>query len=165
MEEFQIPPELMEKVKDPEVLKQQVEEGKMLHEILGFDDKTMLKFYLAAKSLFDRQEWKKAADAFLFLTSLNPYVHTYWFGLGMSEELREEYHGALLAYAMAILTEVFNPVPHYHSARCYLALGEKDNAVHSLEMAIECCKERDEYSRVLGLSKELLLRVKVEQQE
>jgi type III secretion system low calcium response chaperone LcrH/SycD len=165
MEEYKIPPEVMEMVKDPDILRKQVEEGKTLQEIFSFDDKTMLKFYLAAKSLFDRQEWKKAADAFMFLTSLNPYVSTYWLGLGMSEQLREEFHASLLAYAMAILTDIENPLPHYHSAKCYLALGEKHNAIQSFEMAIQCSKSKPEYAFLLNLSVDAVKKIKEGQQE
>lgn len=155
-EEYQIPEDAMEKAKDPQILKRQVEEGKTLQEIFGYDEKTMLRFYQAARALFLREEWKKSADAFLFLTSLNPYVHTYWLGLGLAETFREDYHGALLALAMAILTDVKNPVPHYHSARCYLAMNEKNNAKQSLKLAIECVDESGEHLPIKVACEKLL---------
>lgn len=156
MGEYEIPAEAMEQIKDPHALKRQIDEGKTLQEIFGYDDATMVKFYLCAKNLFERQEWKKSADAFLFLTSLNPYISSYWLGLGMSEQLRGKFQGALLAYAMAILTDVENPLPHYQSAKCYQSMGEMQNGIFSLELAVECAKRKPEYSNILEAAEEML---------
>ncbi len=148
LEEFRIPQEALEKLKDPLYVKNQVAEGRTFQEILGFTLKTMDKFYSAAYNLFQRQQYEEAADAFVFLTTLNPRIHTYWVGLGMSEQLNEEYDAALMAYSMAILTNVENPLPHYHSAACYHALQEKENAVASLEMALQHAGVKEEYAHI-----------------
>lgn len=142
LEEYQIPKEAMEKLKDPDVIRKQVKEGKTFQEILGYKQEAMDKFYETAHGLYQMQDYQKAADAFLFLTTLNPYVHNYWLGLGMSEQLNESYQGALLAYAMAILTDVENPVTHYQSGNCYLAMNDDANAIQSYEMAIRCAEGR-----------------------
>ncbi|MFQ5730114.1 MAG: CesD/SycD/LcrH family type III secretion system chaperone, partial [Waddliaceae bacterium] len=78
MEEYKIPEEAIEKLKDPEVIRRQIEEGKTFQEIIGYSVDTMEKFYQGAYNLFQQQEYRKAADAFVFLTTLNPYVHNYW---------------------------------------------------------------------------------------
>ena len=115
---------------------------------------TMEKFYQGAYNLFHQQEYRKAADAFVFLTTLNPYVHNYWLGLGMAEQLEGGYQEALLAYAMAILSDGSNPVTHYHSATCYRALNDKQSALQSLEMAIRCSGDKAEH---LNLKEQALL--------
>ena len=148
LSEFSIPREALEKLKDPLFVKNQVAEGKTFQEILGFSLATMDKFYGAAHNLYTRQQYEEAADAFVFLTTLNPRVHTYWVGLGMSEQLNEEYDAALMAYSMAILINVENPLPHYHSAACYFALQEKDNAILSLEMALQHAETKEEYAHI-----------------
>jgi type III secretion system low calcium response chaperone LcrH/SycD len=145
LEEFQIPKDAIEKLQDPEFLRKQVEEGKTFQEILGYNLETMEKFYTAACNLFQKQEYRQAADAFIFLSTLNPFVPTYWLGLGMSQQLDEEYRTALLAYGMAILTDVQNPLPHYHSGFCYRMLGEYENAKTSLDLAITTCNDFQEY--------------------
>lgn len=146
VEEYKIPEEALEKLKDPEVIRKQVKEGKTFQEIIGYSTETMEKFYGIARSLFERQEYNKAADAFVFLTTINPYVHNYWLGLGMSEQLNGGFQGALLAYAMAILTNPENPAAHYQSASCYRSLGDTKNAIMSFELAARCSGEEEEYS-------------------
>lgn len=146
VEEYKIPQEAIERLKDPEVIRKQVKEGKTFQEIIGYSKETMEKFYSIARSLFERQEYNKAADAFVFLTTLNPYVHNYWLGLGMSEQLNGGFQGALLAYAMAILTNPENPAAYYQSASCYRSLDDKKNAIMSFELAARCCGENEAYS-------------------
>lgn len=148
MGEYKIPEEAIEKLKDPEIIRRQIEEGKTFQEVLGYSVEAMEKFYQIAYNLFQQQEYQKAADAFVFLTTLNPYVHNYWLGLGMAEHLDGGYQGALLAYAMAILTDVENPVTHYHSATCYRALSDRQSALLSLEMAIRCAGDKPEHANL-----------------
>lgn len=148
MEEYNIPEEAIEKLKDPEILRRQMEEGKTFQEIIGYTDETMEKFYKVAYHLFQQQEYQKAADAFIFLTTLNPNIHSYWLGLGMSEQLCGGYQGALLAYAMAILTDVESPTAHYHSATCYRILHDNESALQSLEMAVRCAGDKTDFAHL-----------------
>lgn len=154
--EFEIPSDALEKMKDPAHIKKQVEEGKTFQEILGYSSETMDKFYDAAHHLFQKQQYEEAADAFVFLTTLNPKVHSYWLGLGMSEQLIEEHDSALLAYGMAILTNMENPLPHYHSASCYHALQDRNSAIISLELAIRQAEGREEFSLIKEKAEALL---------
>lgn len=149
LDEFNIPEEVAKKLQDPMLLRQHIQEGKSFQELLGYSDETMEKFYQAAYNLFQKQKYKEAAEAFTFLTTLNPERHNYWLGLGMSEQILEEFHGALLAYAMAMMSDVTNPVPHYHSANCYRALLDDSNALISLEQAIQQAGDKDEHKQLL----------------
>jgi type III secretion system low calcium response chaperone LcrH/SycD len=158
LEEFHIPKEALEKLKDPDIIRRQVKEGKTFQEILGYTPESMEKFYKVAHNLYQKQDYQRAADSFVFLTTLNPYVHNYWLGLGMSEQLCNNFQGALLAYAMAILTDIENPITHYHSGNCYLALNDVNNAIQSYEMAIRCAADNEAHHNI----KERAIRAKEE---
>ena len=149
LEEFRIPEEAIEQLKDPDVLHQQVTEGKTFQEILGYSYATMEKFYHIAYQLFQCQEYRRSADAFIFLTTLNPYVFNYWLGLGMAEQLDGQSDEALMAYGMATLTNPEHPVPHYHSGRCYLDLGNELEALTSLDLAIDYSEDDPEFTVIL----------------
>ncbi len=148
MEEFRIPKEALEKLKDPELLRRKINEGKVLQEIIGYTPETMEKFYQIAYKLFQHQQYQEAGDAFIFLTTLNPYVYNYWLGLGMSEQLCNKFDGALIAYATSILIKVENPISHYHSATCYTALKDYGNAIASLDLAIMYAGDHPEYASI-----------------
>lgn len=148
LEEFNIPEEITRQLQDPLLLRRHIQEGKSFQELLGYSDETMEKFYQAAYNLFQKQKYQKAAEAFTFLTTLNAERHNYWLGLGMSEQVLEEYHGALLAYAMAMMTDITNPLPHYHSANCYRSLLDNANALTALEQAISRAANSEEYQYI-----------------
>lgn len=156
MEEYRIPDEAVERLKNSEVLREHLEKGDTFQEIIGYSSEKMEDFYRIAYNLFQKQEYAKAADAFIFLTTLNPNVHNYWLGLGMSEQLLGNYQSALMSYAMGILTNIHHPLPHYHSATCYRAMRDKNSAIQSLKMAIECAGEKKEYQSIRNQSSEAL---------
>jgi type III secretion system low calcium response chaperone LcrH/SycD len=155
IEEFQLSADALEKIKDPESIRRYFEEGKTFQEILGYSDISMEKLYRAAYTLFQQRRYQECSDAFTFLTTINPYVHNYWLGLGMSEQMVEDYEGALVAYAMATMTDLRNPIPHYHSANCYALLGDPDSAITSLDLAMERAANQEECQDFKRASQEL----------
>ena len=148
LDEFNIPEEVSKKLQDPQLLRRHVQEGVTFQELMGYSDETMEQFYQAAYNLYQKQRFPAAAEAFTFLTTLNPERHNYWLGLGMSEQRLEEYHGALLAYAMAMMSDVNSPLPHFLSANCYRALLDNSNALASLEQAIKRAGEQEEHHQL-----------------
>jgi len=148
MEEFRIPKEAIERLKDPEVLRGHLSEGKTFQELLGYTNGTMEKFYSGAHLLYEQGMYQEAADAFVFLTTLNPYVHNFWLGLGLAEQHNEEYEAALVAYGMATMSDMDNPLPHYHSSRCHYLMGDYDTAVSMLDLAINLCFDDEKHSTV-----------------
>ncbi|MCB1213705.1 MAG: SycD/LcrH family type III secretion system chaperone [Chlamydiia bacterium] len=144
LEEFLIPEEAYEKLSDPSVIRRYIEEGKTFQEIIGYSQESMDVFYLQARKLYMKGLYEKANSAFLFLTTLNPFVPGYWVGMGLCEQMREDYHAALAAYGMASLSDDRDPYPHYYSAICYYYLNERDNARHSMELAQEYISDRDD---------------------
>ena len=109
-----------------------------------FNAETLEKFYEAAYRIFQRQEFEKAADAFFFLVATNPSEHRFWCCLGLCEQLRQRYRQAIEAHGMAIITNVDNPYPHFHSALCYRELGQYQDALAALELAIEYAGDKYE---------------------
>lgn len=136
IDEFHIPEKEYKMLEDPLKLQQYVKSGKTLQEIVGYPKKTMHKFYSAACRLFEKQRYEDSADAFIFLTTMNPFSECYWLGLGMSEQMKGCYSDALLAYNMAIVIEKTNPISYYHAASCHKALYDFENAIISLNYAI-----------------------------
>ncbi|SCA64086.1 Uncharacterized protein SCG7086_BX_00080 [Chlamydiales bacterium SCGC AG-110-P3] len=146
LEDFKIPEEAMDRLKDPEVLKQYVAQGKTFQQIIGYSAETMERFYQGAYTLFQKCEYAQSADAFIFLTTLNPYVHNYWLGLGLAEIKNEEFDAALIALGMAGMIDAENPMSSFHSANCYNQLGSYETAVDMLDTTIERCGDKEEYA-------------------
>lgn len=141
LEEFKLSEEVVTKLKNPAHLKKMLEEGKRFHEIFGFSEETMNKFYTAAYNLFNRREYEKAADAFYFLTTLDSEQPHYWLGLGLSEQFNHEFESSILALGMCIRLDVSNPLPHYHLAKAYHAQHDEDNARAAIQLCLKFAEE------------------------
>jgi type III secretion system low calcium response chaperone LcrH/SycD len=156
LERFRIPTKSLELLKDPSILLAALSGGKIMQEILGFSQEVMDKFYEKAYLLYQKKEYQRAADAFVFLTTINPRGHNYWIGLGMSEQMAGEYESALMAYTLALLMDERDPLVYYHSAACHHALGAKDDTVTALKLAIACSEHRSEHEEIHLHAKTLL---------
>ncbi len=147
--EFKITKRIREKLKNRKQLKKELAKGKSAQEILGFSQETMAKFYKAAYRLFEGKHYVDAANAFLFLVTLNPYNHEYWLGLGMATQLSGNYEDAVDAYELAAICQLENPVPYFYLAKCLFAMHDRDSALQALDLAIEYADGKSEYDDLL----------------
>lgn len=148
LDEFKLSKKAKERLKDKEWLKKELAKGRTPQEILGFPDKTMAKFYRAAYKLFEHKRFSDAANAFLFLVTLNSQNHDYWLGLGMATQMNGDYESAIDAYEMAAATDISSPVPYFYLAKCLFAMHDRTSALQALELALECAGDSDEYSEL-----------------
>ena len=161
--EFKLSKKAREKLKDRDLLKKELAAGKTAQEILGFSDETMAKFYRAAYKIFEHRRYTDAANAFLFLVTLNPHNHDYWLGLGMSTQLSGNYESAIDAYEMAAITDIESPVPYFYLAKCLFAIHDRESALQAIDLALEYADGRVEYEelrRQAKAAKTLLLKHK-----
>ena len=146
--EFKISKKTKAKLKNRKLLKKQLAEGKSAQDIMGFTDETMAKFYGAAYRLFESRRYTDAANAFVFLVTLNPYNHDYWIGLGMSTQLFGDFEAAIDAYEMAAICDIQNPVPYFYLAKCLFAMHDRESALQALELAVDCAGDQLEYQQL-----------------
>jgi len=148
LSEFRLSPEAKKKLKNRELLKKEIAEGKTAQEIIGFTDATMAKFYGSAYRLFEYKRYKDAANAFLFLATLNPFNHDYWLGLGMATQMIQDYEAAIDAYELAAIADIENPIPYFYLAKCLFAIHDRESALQALDLAIETAGEMNEYAEL-----------------
>jgi len=142
---FHLSEKAKNRLKDKEALKKELAKGKSPQEILEFSDEKMAKFYGAAYRLFEHRRYPEAANAFLFLVTLNSYNFDYWLGLGMATQMCNEFESAIDAYEMAAMLDVESPVPYFYLSKCFFAVHDRENAVTALDMALDYSKESDEF--------------------
>lgn len=144
--DFKLSPAAKAKLKNKELIKKELAEGKTAQEILGFSDKVMLKFYNAASTLLEHNRYKDAGKAFLFLVTLNPHHHEYWMGMGIAAQLDKDYEAAIDAYEMAAYCEVHNPTPYFYLAKCLFAIHDRNAALEAFNLAIEYAEEDNRFA-------------------
>ncbi|MBA3722858.1 MAG: SycD/LcrH family type III secretion system chaperone [Parachlamydiaceae bacterium] len=161
LSDFKLSPKAKAKLKNLSLLKKELAEGKTAQQIIGFSDKLMDKFYKAAYQLFEHKRYKDAANAFLFLATLNPYVHEYWLALGMASQMSQDYEAAIDAYELAAMCDIKSPVPYLYLAKCLFSIHDRESALQALDLAIETADDIAEYEdlkKEAEEAKSLLLR-------
>jgi type III secretion system low calcium response chaperone LcrH/SycD len=161
LNEFRLSAKAKAKLKNKKLLKEEFAAGKTAQEIMEFSNETMSKFYQAAYLLFEHKRYTDAANAFLFLATLNPHNHDYWLGLGMATQMSQEYEAAIDAYELAAICDISSPVPYFYLAKCLFAIHDRESALQALDLAIETANELEEYTelkRQAEVAKDMLLK-------
>lgn len=146
--EFKVSKETQKKLKDKEWLRKEFAKGRTAQDIMGFSDEAMAKFYQAAYHLFEKEKYLEAADAFLFLVTLNPKNPEFWLGLGMATQMCGNFEDAIDAYEMAAYYKLDDPVPYFYLAKCLFAINDRDNALQALDLAVEYASDLMEFAEL-----------------
>jgi len=146
--DFDLPKRVKKKLKDLKQVKKELHAGKSAQEILEIKDAAMVEFYEAAYKLFIGKRYTDAANAFLFLVTLNPYRHDYWVGLGMATQMCQNYEAAIDAYEMAAICQMESPVPYFYLAKCLFAVHDRESALMALDLAIEYSGDSSEFAEL-----------------
>lgn len=113
------------------------------------------EYYTIASNFFKKKHYHDAADAFLFLTVLDPYNSFYWIGLGMAEHRCGNHDMSLRAFSTAVLMDIDNPTPHLYAAEVYCAMHDYTNAVKSLDLVVACVGDNSDYLSIKGKAIEI----------
>lgn len=125
-------------------------------EAYGLDDAEMEALFAAASSYLRSSDPIEAADAFRFLTFLNPDDARYWMGLGQGLRAAEQFTESIEAYSMAALKADEDPRPHYHWATCLLALDRGVEARDRLLLAQDYCQSKPQFQSLHDACWELI---------
>lgn len=97
------------------------------------------QFYATAFGLYEKGDYRGAAQLFTQLVLTDPFSVHYWQGLASSKQMAKEYHAAVHAWSLAALLREDDPRPHFHAAECFLSLDEKEDALKALDAALDLC--------------------------
>jgi type III secretion system low calcium response chaperone LcrH/SycD len=156
MEKFTFSMKAKEKLRDKNFLREELTKGKSPQEIMEVSGETMTNFYNSAFHLFESHEYTDAANAFVFLISLNAHNYQYWLGLGMATQMSGNFEAAIDSYEMAAIYEVENPTPYFYLAKCLFAMHERQSAMQALEIALQYEADIPEYQQLKAQTMEAM---------
>lgn len=118
-------------------------------QILGISEKEIStipleherQFYAVAFGLYEKGDYRGAAQLFTQLVLTDPFSEHYWQGLASSKQMARDYQAALHAWSLVSLLKENDPLPHFHAAECFLSLDEKEEALKALNAALEFCRD------------------------
>ena len=121
-----------------------LQKGLTLAEVTSLTPEYVESLYALAYNLYTSSNHKDAEVVFQALCLYNHKDVRFWMGLGGCRQANGNLKGAIDAYAMAGTVALLkDPQPFLYAARCYIQLGEKENAIGALKGLIELGDEND----------------------
>ena len=134
-----------------------------IRELKGITDAEMEAIYSLGYSFYTTGRYDDAEKVFRFLVLFDHLNAKYWTGLGAVQQVKKLYGDAISSYGYASFLDLDNPKPQYFAAECFLALGDKTNALSALAALEEFCPKDKELGREY-LAKAAALKAVIEKQ-
>ena len=145
MNATQLAEELDKNIKD--VAKKLFEDGATLGELKGITPRELNAVYQMGLGFYNTGRYDDAEKVFTFLVMFDHLEPKYWTAVGAVQQVKKNFEKAKAAYTQAALLDIHGPKPQYYAAECFLALGQKDDALASLDTLLEYCNGTDEVTR------------------
>ena len=127
-----------------DLAKKLFEDGATLGELKGITPRELNAIYQMGLGFYNTGRYDDAEKVFTFLVMFDHLEPKYWTALGAVQQVKKNFEKAKTAYTQAVLLDIHTPKPQYYVAECYLALGQKDDALASLDTLLEYCTGTDE---------------------
>ncbi len=111
--------------------------GATLREMRGLSDAEMEAIYSMGVNFYQAGNYEDAEKVFQFLVMFDHLSSRYWTAMGSLRQVQRKFAQAVEAYKFASFLDLENPKPMYYAAECYLALGQKDEALMALAALAE----------------------------
>ncbi len=130
-----------------EVAKKLFEDGATLGELKGITPRELNAVYQMGLGFYNTGRYDDAEKVFTFLVMFDHLEPKYWTAVGAVQQVKKNFEKAKSCYVQASMLDIHSPKPQYYVAECYLALGQKDDALASLDTLLEYCNGTDEVTR------------------
>lgn len=138
---YEMDPQGMEILRDPQRLREALDGGQMLYEVLGYNIEILMEFYEVASRLCEERRYDNALDVMVFVTRISPEIPAFWASRGYICEQLLDYHAAQLAYQMAMMRDPFHIDYFYSGIRCALEHKEYGHAKAFAEVAFNIAED------------------------
>ena len=103
-----------------------------IREIKGISDAEMESLYSLGYNFYRTGNLENAERVFQFLVLFDHFNPRDWIAMGALCPLKKCYMEAITASAYASVLDIKDPKPQFHAAECYLAAGDKTNALSAI---------------------------------
>ena len=130
-----------------EVAKKLFEDGATLGELKGITPRELNAVYQMGLGFYNTGRFDDAEKVFTFLVMFDHMESKYWMAAGAVQQVKKNFEKAKSCYVQAAMLDIHSPKPQYYVAECYLALGQKDDALASLDSLLENCTGTNEVTQ------------------
>ena len=139
-----------------DIAKKLFQDGSTLAELKGITRRELNAVYQMGLGFYNTGRFDDAEKVFTFLVMFDHLEPKYWLGVGAVQQVQKNFEKAKAAYVQASMLDIHNPKPQYYAAECYLALGQRDDAVATLETLLEYCTGADDVTKTFRAKAEEL---------
>ncbi len=139
-----------------DLAKKMFEDGATLAEIKGITSRELNALYQMGLGFYNTGRFDDAEKVFTFLVMFDHLESKYWLAAGAVQQVKKNFEKAKAAYVQAAMLDIHSPKPQYYVAECYLALGQREDALASLDTLFEYCTGTDEVTKTFRAKAEEL---------
>lgn len=127
--------------------KKLVQEGATMKELKGITNAELEAVYSVGFNFYRTGRFDDADKIFRFLVMFDHLSAKYWFALGAVQQAKKDFVHAVTSYAYCSFLDLSNPKPQLHAAECFMAMGDTENALGSLEALEQYCPKTTDLGR------------------
>lgn len=131
-----------------ETAKKLIEDVTTVRDLKGISDGEMEAVYSLGFNFYNTGRIDDAEKVFKFLVLFDHMNPKYWIGMGSVQQVKRDYQAAVTSFGFASFLDLEDPKPQYHAAECYLAMGDRENALSALEAVKKFAPETTERGRL-----------------
>ena len=136
-----------------------IKDGATMKQLKGISNEELEAVYSLAFGYYRTGRFEDAFKLFQFLVLFDHLNAKYWFGLGAVQQATKDFGNAVVSYGYSSFLNLKNPKPQFHAAECFLALGDKTNALSSLAALDEFCPRDTDIGREYRAKAEALKKI------
>lgn len=121
--------------------------GYTFGEINGFTEEEIESIYSIGYTCYQTGKYDEAENVFRFLCAYDHLQTKYSLALGGALQAQRKFAEAAAIYANILLLDFYETRAYYHIAECQLALGDRDEALSTLEALVKVAKPEDATAR------------------
>lgn len=129
------------------LLEKMATEKKTIQEILEIKPSLLEEIYAMAYGYYESGKYKESASLFQLLIGIAPKNYKFLFGFGASYYQLGDFDAAILAFYAAVQREP-HPESAYYLALIHTKLGQTQEALLAVEMALEYAKNKEEHRSI-----------------
>ena len=131
--------------------------GATIAQLTNLSNDAVEGLYALAYNLYNAGNYKDAEVLFRALCVYNHTDSRFWMGLAGSCQAQEKYQPAIDAYSLAgLMTSLKDPTPFMFATQCFLKMGNKENAIGTLESISTMGDDNPKFAQIHEQAKGLL---------
>ncbi len=127
-----------------------------LADLMQLDDKEIEVIFLMGHYLYNYGKYQAALNIFSVLTLYKPFMSKYWRAAGASNQALKKYKEAIVAYDMALTTNLNDVVSYTYRGESKLSCGKEADGIEDLKRALTIGSTLPYYAQWVNRAKALL---------